>query len=113
MNVFGVFGQYLIYHVFHFQMIRDMKQQFSSLLREIGFLDSADPKAPAANQNSGFLIVQIFSWFSAIILFSSFLRIIAVYFILENLKLVKAVLCAGLYPNVARIEHHRTFRRYI
>lgn len=63
------------------KMIRDMKQQFSSLLREIGFLDSADPKAPAANQNS------------------------------ENLKLVKAVLCAGLYPNVARIEHHRTFRR--
>jgi len=63
------------------KMIKDMKQQFSGLLCEIGFLDSSDPKAPAANHNSG------------------------------NLKLVKAILCAGLYPNVAKIEHHRTFKR--
>lgn len=62
-------------------MIKDMKQQFSSLLRDIGFLDSSDPKATSANHNS------------------------------ENLKLVKAILCAGLYPNVAKIEHHRTFKR--
>ncbi|XP_074635335.1 ATP-dependent DNA/RNA helicase DHX36-like isoform X1 [Acropora palmata] len=63
------------------KMIKDMKQQFSSLLRDIGFLDSSDPKATSANHNS------------------------------ENLKLVKAILCAGLYPNVAKIEHHRTFKR--
>ncbi|XP_015774501.1 PREDICTED: ATP-dependent RNA helicase DHX36-like [Acropora digitifera] len=63
------------------KMIKDMKQQFSSLLRDIGFLDSSDPKATSANRNS------------------------------ENLKLVKAILCAGLYPNVAKIEHHRTFKR--
>ena len=37
-------------------MIKDMKKQFSGLLHEIGFLDSADPKAPAANRNSGTLV---------------------------------------------------------
>lgn len=33
-----------------------MKKQFSGLLHEIGFLDLADPKAPAANRNSGTVI---------------------------------------------------------
>ncbi|XP_078362233.1 ATP-dependent DNA/RNA helicase DHX36-like isoform X2 [Oculina patagonica] len=63
------------------KMIKDMKQQFSGLLYEIGFLDSSNPKAFAANYNS------------------------------ENLKLVKAILCAGLYPNVAKIEHHPRLKR--
>lgn len=63
------------------RMIKDMKQQFSGLLYDIGFLDSADSRAPSANCNS------------------------------ENLKLVKAILCAGLYPNVASINHHPKFLR--
>ena len=30
----------------------------------------------------------------------------------ENLKLVKAILCAGLYPNVAKLEHHPRLKRW-
>lgn len=56
------------------QLLRNMKRQFCGLLRDTGFISSADPKGVAANVNS------------------------------ENLKLVKAVLCAGLYPNVAKVE---------
>ena len=41
--------------IISFQMIKDMKQQFSGLLCEIGFLDSSDPKAAGANRNSGVL----------------------------------------------------------
>ena len=41
-----------------FQMIKDMKQQFSGLLHEIGFLDSSHPKASAANHNSGMSVRQ-------------------------------------------------------
>lgn len=37
-------------------MIKDMKQQFSGLLYEIGFLDSSNPKAFAANFNSGIFL---------------------------------------------------------
>ncbi|XP_020613546.1 ATP-dependent RNA helicase DHX36-like [Orbicella faveolata] len=63
------------------KMIKDMKKQFSGLLYEIGFLDSTNPTAFSANYNS------------------------------ENLKLVKAILCAGLYPNVAKLEHHSRLKR--
>jgi len=62
------------------QLLRNMKKQFAGLLYNTGFLSSSDPKHPAANVNSG------------------------------NLKLVKAVLCAGLYPNVAKIEQKRPDR---
>ena len=48
LNSSQVFDNFLL-----FQMIKDMKQQFSSLLRDIGFLDSSDPKATSANHNSG------------------------------------------------------------
>ena len=34
-------------------MIKDMKQQFSGLLYDIGFLESSNPKASSANYNSG------------------------------------------------------------
>ena len=51
-----------------------MKRQFAGLLYDTGFVPSSDSKHPAANVNS------------------------------DNMKLVKAVLCAGLYPNVAKIE---------
>ena len=29
------------------------------------------------------------------------------------MKLVKAILCAGLYPNVAQINHHPSFKRQV
>ena len=57
-----------------------MKGQFAGLLYDTGFVPSSDPKHPAANVNS------------------------------DNMKLVKAVLCAGLYPNVAKIEQKRPDR---
>ena len=95
-----------------FQMIKDMKQQFSSLLRDIGFLDSSDPKATSANHNSGANFSSPSSWLFAVISVSSLLTTTTFVSFSENLKLVKAILCAGLYPNVAKIEHHRTFKRY-
>ncbi|XP_020915911.1 ATP-dependent DNA/RNA helicase DHX36 [Exaiptasia diaphana] len=63
------------------KMLSDMKEQFSRLLCDIGFLDNPDPKDPASNHNE------------------------------DNLKLVKAVLCAGLYPNVVKILHHDKLKR--
>ena len=96
-----------------FQMIKDMKQQFSSLLRDIGFLDSSDPKATSANHNSGANFSSPSSWLFAVISVSSLLTTTTFVSFSENLKLVKAILCAGLYPNVAKIEHHRTFKRYV
>ncbi|XP_059141900.1 ATP-dependent DNA/RNA helicase DHX36-like [Physella acuta] len=55
------------------KMLRDMKKQLAELLYDIGFVGSKDPKHPQANVNSG------------------------------NLGLIRAVLCAGLYPNVAQV----------
>ena len=51
-----------------------MKGQFTGLLYETGFVPSSDPKDLSINVHS------------------------------DNMKLVKAVLCAGLYPNVFRLE---------
>ena len=51
-----------------------MKGQFAGLLHNVGFVHSPDPKHPSSNVNS------------------------------ENVKLVKAVLCSGLYPNVIKVE---------
>ena len=96
-----------------FQMIKDMKQQFSSLLRDIGFLDSSDPKATSANHNSGANFSSPSFWLFAVISVSSLLTTTTFVSFSENLKLVKAILCAGLYPNVAKIEHHRTFKRFV
>lgn len=94
-------------------MIKDMKQQFSGLLREIGFLDSSDPKAAGANHNSG-VFTHLTSFLNVSLSFTFFLlcAMIVVSF-LENLKLVKAILCAGLYPNVASINHHPSFKRQV
>ncbi|XP_063227826.1 ATP-dependent DNA/RNA helicase DHX36-like [Bacillus rossius redtenbacheri] len=61
-------------------MLRDMKGQFAQYLREMDFLISSDYKAGSANINS------------------------------EHLGLVKAIICAGLYPNIAifrRVDHSR------
>ncbi|KAK6183551.1 hypothetical protein SNE40_011010 [Patella caerulea] len=55
------------------RLLRDMKKQLAKLLQEVGFTTSSDPTDPTANLHS------------------------------SNLSLVKAVVCAGLYPNVAKI----------
>lgn len=75
----------LIFIVIHnksyalFQMIKDMKQQFSSLLRDIGFLDSTDPKATSANHNSGANLSCSSSRFFAVISFLSLLTTTTLY----------------------------------
>jgi ATP-dependent RNA helicase DHX36 len=51
-----------------------MKGQFAEHLHEMNFLSSRDPKAEDANINS------------------------------NNSSLVKAIICAGLYPNVAVVR---------
>ncbi|XP_013390107.2 ATP-dependent RNA helicase DHX36-like isoform X2 [Lingula anatina] len=56
------------------RMIQSMKGQFAQLLYDVKFVGSADPKQPAANLNS------------------------------YNTNLLKAVICAGLYPNVGRVK---------
>lgn len=53
---------------------RDMKGQFAEHLYEMNFLSSKDPKAEDANINA------------------------------NNVSLVKAIICAGLYPNVAIVR---------
>ncbi len=57
-----------------------MKHQFAGLLYDIGFISSSYSLEESANVNS------------------------------RNIKLVKAVLCAGLYPNVIKIEQNRPGR---
>ncbi|XP_021919512.1 ATP-dependent RNA helicase DHX36-like isoform X2 [Zootermopsis nevadensis] len=55
-------------------LLRDMKGQFAEHLHEMNFLSSRDPKAEDSNINS------------------------------NNSSLVKAIICAGLYPNVAVVR---------
>ena len=62
------------------QLLKNMKKQFCGLLYDTGFIRSPSPNHDEANFNS------------------------------DNTKLVKAVLCAGLYPNVAKIEQSRPDR---
>nr|CAD7409309.1 unnamed protein product [Timema poppensis] len=52
----------------------DMKEQFARYLYDMNFLSEQDVKAPTSNVNS------------------------------NNLSLVKAIICAGLYPNIAIIK---------
>lgn len=51
--------------------LKEMKAQFAEHLSQIGFLDCNDMKASAANINS------------------------------NNYALIRSIICAGLYPNVA------------
>lgn len=59
--------------------LRDQKLQFAKYLHEMGFLCSANYKDPNLNMNS------------------------------KNIALVKAVICCGLYPNVAVIKLVNSF----
>ncbi|KAM6161312.1 ATP-dependent DNA/RNA helicase DHX36 isoform 2-T2 [Erethizon dorsatum] len=56
------------------QMLHNMKGQFAEHLLGAGFVSSRNPKDPKANINS------------------------------DNEKIIKAVICAGLYPKVAKIR---------
>ncbi|XP_069856184.1 ATP-dependent DNA/RNA helicase DHX36 [Dipodomys merriami] len=56
------------------QMLHDMKGQFAEHLLGAGFVSSRSPKDPKSNINS------------------------------DNEKIIKAVICAGLYPKVAKIR---------
>ncbi|XP_038671699.1 ATP-dependent DNA/RNA helicase DHX36 [Scyliorhinus canicula] len=56
------------------QMLHNMKAQFAEHLLVAGFVSSKNPKDPKANINS------------------------------DNEKLIKAVVCAGLYPKVAKVR---------
>ncbi|KAG8535931.1 hypothetical protein GDO81_027443, partial [Engystomops pustulosus] len=59
------------------KMLGDMKGQFAEHLLGAGFVGSSYSKDPKSNINS------------------------------ENEKLIKAVICAGLYPKVAKIRCNR------
>uniref|UniRef100_A0A9L0S1E5 RNA helicase n=1 Tax=Equus caballus TaxID=9796 RepID=A0A9L0S1E5_HORSE len=56
------------------QMLHNMKGQFAEHLLGAGFVSSRDPKDPESNVNS------------------------------DNEKIIKAVICAGLYPKVAKLR---------
>ncbi|XP_070555588.1 ATP-dependent DNA/RNA helicase DHX36-like isoform X1 [Ptychodera flava] len=56
------------------KLLNGMKTQFCEYLCDIGLVESTDCKQPAANKNA------------------------------DNLNLIRAVVCAGLYPNVAKID---------
>lgn len=55
-------------------MLHNMKGQFAEHLLGAGFVSSRNPKDPESNINS------------------------------DNEKIIKAVICAGLYPKVAKIR---------
>ena len=56
-----------------------MKSQFAEHLHEMKFIDSKNVKADSSNRNS------------------------------RNEALVRAVICAGLYPNVAKVDEYKLF----
>uniref|UniRef100_A0A8D0B798 ATP-dependent DNA/RNA helicase DHX36 n=1 Tax=Salvator merianae TaxID=96440 RepID=A0A8D0B798_SALMN len=63
------------------EMLSNMKGQFAEHLLAAGFVNSRNPKDPKSNINS------------------------------DNEKLIKAVICAGLYPKVAKIRANFNKRR--
>ncbi|KAL4226527.1 ATP-dependent DNA/RNA helicase dhx36 [Mactra antiquata] len=63
------------------RMLQKMRGQLAGVLCELGFLSSSSPTQQQANQNSG------------------------------NEDLIKAIVCAGLYPNIAKITKGKTKHR--
>ncbi|KAH0534883.1 ATP-dependent DNA/RNA helicase DHX36 [Cotesia glomerata] len=61
------------------KLLVEMKQQFAQHLYEMKFLDSSDPSDKRANRNS------------------------------NNLAVIKAIVCAGLYPNIATVQNGKLF----
>lgn len=56
------------------KLLKEMKKQFASLVHDLGFIKVANPLHQEANVNS------------------------------DNENLIRAIICAGLYPNVAKIH---------
>lgn len=56
------------------KLLSEMKNQFARYLYEMKFLDSDNPSDGSANRNS------------------------------DNMALIKAIVCAGLYPNIATVR---------
>ena len=63
------------------RMIKEMRVQFTQYLHDCGFLESCEPTDSSSNCRS------------------------------SNLKVVQAVVCSGLYPNIARIFKHKHSNR--
>ncbi|XP_063973081.1 ATP-dependent DNA/RNA helicase DHX36 isoform X2 [Diachasmimorpha longicaudata] len=61
------------------RLLVDMKRQFARHLYEMKFLESEDPGDERSNRNS------------------------------HNLAMVKAIICAGLFPNIATVKQHGNF----
>lgn len=112
-------------------MIENMKKQFSQLLYDIGFLTSSQVKDRQANhysskklQNNIFLIVLFFFLdhfgvfvrnFIVPVIFhythnSQTSHIFEMFNYTDNMKLVKAVICAGLYPHVVKVSPRNGFK---
>ncbi|KAJ8631029.1 hypothetical protein MRB53_024352 [Persea americana] len=72
-------------------MIRDMRVQFGSLLADIGFIN-----LPKSFLNVGKMKDQLDNWFADL---SQPFNMYS-----QHSSIVKSVLCAGLYPNVAATE---------
>ena len=85
-------------------MMKNMKTQFAEHLCQIGFVSSSNPKDPDANFNSRERSQPVAFLFLFFFIFSPddsrFLCLL-----LENQLLIKAVLCAGFYPNLIYVSH--------
>lgn len=70
-----MYNNNLLWLINNISFSRDLKKQFVHHLHDMKFLQSSDPRAPSSNMNS------------------------------NNESLVKAIICAGLYPNVAYLQY--------
>ena len=96
-------------------MIKNMKTQFADHLCQIGFISSNNPKNEDANYNSSKNISTLFFpetcffffFFLNVFFEKSFLKLTSqwLFVFIENQVLIKAVLCAGFYPNVISVSH--------
>ncbi|KAL6067310.1 DEAH (Asp-Glu-Ala-Asp/His) box polypeptide 57 [Balamuthia mandrillaris] len=77
------------------RMIADMKKEFKNLLKEIGFLGlqfthhQKPSSSKVAGEESG-MLTYVDNWNKNA----------------ENMQLLRAVICAGLYPNVVKAQRH-------
>jgi ATP-dependent RNA helicase DHX36 len=71
-------------------MLEKMKGQFMEILNEIGFVGVRNPTDLSVNHNSSKSK-------------SALHALASIFSPADNEKMVRAVLCAGLYPNVAKI----------
>lgn len=90
-------------------MLHNMKGQFAEHLLGAGFVSSRSPKDPKANINSGKAAhacahVRTRQQCKSLSQWFTFLPPSSFLFPIDNEKIIKAVICAGLYPKVAKIR---------